>query len=183
MSDCIQIALDKITEALGAAAPDHRAHVDSFSAARLRTSPRASRGAAARLVRPRGARALTPALALKPPSLAAGPTPRTVRPPLFFRRHHRMADRNYYACIRGELLHATSLREISEIYCEIRDQTGEGCSTFLPVDVKRAGTTEIIGHISYNGRIWTGPATNGLVVPCCDDGSLIYDNRLPRVAA
>jgi hypothetical protein len=36
MSDCIQIALDKITEALGAAAPDHRAHVDTFSAARLR---------------------------------------------------------------------------------------------------------------------------------------------------
>lgn len=85
--------------------------------------------------------------------------------------------RKYFATIRGELLHAATLKEISELYCEIRDETGEGCSTFMPVNVGLAGTTEIVGHISYNGRIWDKPTCGGLIAPCVDDSKLIYDNR------
>lgn len=88
-----------------------------------------------------------------------------------------MAEVRYYATIRGEMLQG-SLKWLSECYCEIRDETGEGCSTFHPVDVKICGTTEIVGHISYNGRIWDQPTCNGLAMPLClDHSKLLYDNR------
>jgi hypothetical protein len=88
-----------------------------------------------------------------------------------------MSTIRYYATIRNELLHG-SLKELSEYYCEIRDESGEGCSTFRPVNVCIAGTAEAIGHISYNGRIWDRPVNGGLSIPLClDDSKLLYDNR------
>jgi hypothetical protein len=88
-----------------------------------------------------------------------------------------MPEPRYYATIRNETLHG-SLKWLSECYCEIRDESGEGCSTFRPVNVYIAGTTDCIGHISYNGRVWDQPLCNGLSVPVClDDSKMIYDNR------
>lgn len=88
-----------------------------------------------------------------------------------------MATR-YYATIRNELRQG-DLKWLSECYCEIRDESGEGCSTFRPVNVYVCGTVDVVGHISYNGRVWDKPVSNGgLSVPLClDDSSLIYDNR------
>jgi hypothetical protein len=85
--------------------------------------------------------------------------------------------RKFYAAIRGELLHAASLKEISDLYCEIRDETGEGCSTFMPVNVYRAGTTDLVGHISYNGRVWSGSAYGGHIAPCVDNSVMLFDSR------
>ena len=90
-----------------------------------------------------------------------------------------MTAKRYYATIRGEL-HQGTLKWLSECYCEIRDESGEGCSTFRSVNVYEAGTTNIIGHISYNGRVWSGPTgEHGLSIPLClDDSKIIYDNRV-----
>jgi hypothetical protein len=87
--------------------------------------------------------------------------------------------RKLYAVIRGELLHAASLKEISDLYCEIRDETGEGCSTFMPVNVYRAGagTPDLVGHISYNGRVWSGPGYDGHIAPCVDNSVMLFDSR------
>ena len=88
-----------------------------------------------------------------------------------------MSETRYYAMIRGELLQG-DLKWLSECYCEIRDESGEGCSTFRPVNVFICGTADAIGHISYNGRVWDQPLNNGLSVPLClDDSKLLYDNR------
>jgi hypothetical protein len=86
--------------------------------------------------------------------------------------------RRFYAQIRDELLHADTLKELSELYCEIRDETGEGCSTFRPVNVCIAGTGEVIGHISYNGRVWD-QSWEMSSIACLDKSKLLYDNRLP----
>jgi hypothetical protein len=89
-----------------------------------------------------------------------------------------MAETKYYATIRGEMLHG-SLRWLSECYCEIRDESGEGCSTFKPVNVFVCGTTDAVAHISYNGRVWDQPlgahfcALTGFL----DTSKLIFDNR------
>jgi hypothetical protein len=88
-----------------------------------------------------------------------------------------MSEIRYYANIRGELLQG-DLKWLSECYCEIRDESGEGYSTFLPVNVYIGGTTKAIGHISYNGRVWDCPLYNGLAVPIClDNSKLLYDSR------
>src|SRR4051794_35766970 len=83
----------------------------------------------------------------------------------------------YYATIRDELRQGT-LKGLSESYCEIRDESGEGCSTFCPVNVFVCGTTDAIAHIPYTGRIWDQPLSNGLAAPpCLDTSTLLYDNR------
>lgn len=87
-----------------------------------------------------------------------------------------MTGQVFYCTIRGEMRQG-SLKWLSECYCEIRDESGEGCSTFLPVNVLIAGTTEIVGHISYNGRVWDKASCGGLIAPCVDDSKVIYDNR------
>lgn len=71
---------------------------------------------------------------------------------------------------------ADHLKLLSEIYCLARDVSGEGCTTFRPVNV-REGAQEI-GHISYNGRIWNQPLNAGLwTPPCLDNSTLLFDNR------
>jgi hypothetical protein len=88
----------------------------------------------------------------------------------------------FYANIRGEM-HQGDLKWLSECYCEIRDESGEGCSTFRPVNVYISGTTEAIGHISYNGRVWDQPLSNKFdaFTGFLDTSKLLYDNRLPPV--
>lgn len=79
---------------------------------------------------------------------------------------------------------ADSLSLLSEIYCLARDVSGEGCSTFRPVNVREGG--KAIGHISYNGRVWDQPLYSGLSMPlysglsmplCLDTSKMLFDNR------
>ena len=88
------------------------------------------------------------------------------------------ATPQYYASIRGECRQGT-LKWLSECYCEIRDESGEGCSTFRPVNVFLSGTTEAIGHISYNGRIWDQPLSDRFCAftGFLDTSKIIYDSR------
>jgi hypothetical protein len=81
-----------------------------------------------------------------------------------------MAAFKFTMVIRRVDYGADTLRELSAIYCRVRDATGEGASTFRPVDVRE--DDKHIGYLSYNGRIWEGrPANwNG------NSTKLIYDN-------
>lgn len=59
----------------------------------------------------------------------------------------------YLLTIRGRHSQAVStLRDASEAYAKVRDDSGEGASTF-PEGVVRAGRLAI-GRVSYNGRVW-----------------------------
>jgi hypothetical protein len=98
-----------------------------------------------------------------------------------------MADRlatpfKYQATIRNVVYGADSLKLLSEIYCLARDVSGEGCTTFRPVNVREGGKE--IGHISYNGRVWDQPVSHGregegLSIPLClDTSKIIFDNRV-----
>ncbi len=62
-------------------------------------------------------------------------------------------------------IEAKTAREASEIYSKMRDDSGEGCSTFP--------NGEWNGNlISYNGRVWKG------VIKYLDDlTEIIYDPR------
>jgi hypothetical protein len=63
---------------------------------------------------------------------------------------------------------ADTLELASKIYCRVRDESGEGNSTF-PKPTIRNGKS-IIGVFSYNGRIWSNDGASNQV--------LIYDNRV-----
>ncbi len=45
----------------------------------------------------------------------------------------------------------------SMAYAERRDESGEGASTFPLADVRDA-TGRIVGHLSYNGKVWARPS-------------------------
>jgi hypothetical protein len=82
----------------------------------------------------------------------------------------------YQATIRNVDYGADTLELLSAIYCRVRDASGEGNTTFRPVNVREAG--KHIGHISYNGRVWDQPLNDGLwMPPCLDDSKLLFDNR------
>jgi hypothetical protein len=62
-----------------------------------------------------------------------------------------------------------SFEEASRMFCAARDKLGEGASrTPSPKIVDERG--EVIGHVSYNGRVWAGET----YVP---DAAPLYDNR------
>jgi hypothetical protein len=92
----------------------------------------------------------------------------------------------YQATIRNVVYGADSLKLLSEIYCRVRDASGEGCSTFRPVNVREAG--KLIGHISYNGRVWDQPVSwgregEGLWIPLClDTSKMLFDSRAKESA-
>jgi hypothetical protein len=93
------------------------------------------------------------------------------------------AGPQYYASIRGENRQG-SLKWLSQCYCEIRDESGESNATFRPVEEYLCGTTQDIGHISFNGRVWNRPLYNGLSVPVCvDDSEMLFDSRTAIAAA
>jgi hypothetical protein len=83
----------------------------------------------------------------------------------------------YTAKIRGNIIVSDELSVISKAYCRIRDESGEGGSTFRPVNVKQDG--KVIGSISYNGRIWSqSVAEKKASVSGGDISTLIYENRI-----
>ncbi len=77
----------------------------------------------------------------------------------------------FYTTIRSRRYQAATLRELSEAYCKVRDESGEGGSTFRSVNVFAKGG-KIVGHISYNGRVWDNERAT------IAQGNLLYDNRV-----
>jgi hypothetical protein len=60
--------------------------------------------------------------------------------------------------------------QASQMFCIARDKAGEGSSrTPSPLIVDDAGA--VIGHVSYNGRVWPGPTWTADCTP-------LYDNRV-----
>jgi hypothetical protein len=57
------------------------------------------------------------------------------------------------------ILKVASLEEASDFYCNLRDQSGEGSSTFPIGKIKKI--KNVIAEVSYNGRIWQ--KTSGLL--------------------
>lgn len=63
-----------------------------------------------------------------------------------------------------------TFEQASLMFCAARDEADEGARrTPIPLIVDEQGT--IIGHISYNGRVWSGPTY-------ASDAKLLYDNRV-----
>lgn len=74
--------------------------------------------------------------------------------------------RTMYLQIGRKRYHVASFKEASDKFCAARDASGNGASrTPSPLLVDDAGA--VIGHVSYNGRVWVlalfGPigATDG----------------------
>jgi hypothetical protein len=61
---------------------------------------------------------------------------------------------------RRHSIEVASLEEASRVYCDLRDESGEGASTFPNGKVGKY-------RISYNGKVWLG---HGPV-----DSQLVYD--------
>jgi hypothetical protein len=55
---------------------------------------------------------------------------------------------------RRHSIDVASLEEASRVYCELRDESGEGGSTFPEGKVGKH-------RISYNGKVWLGAWTAG----------------------
>lgn len=73
--------------------------------------------------------------------------------------------------LRGKTHQAATLKALSEIYCALRDASCEGGSTFHSPEVREGNA--LVGHISYNGRIWTGIAKNW-----SGSTAILFDNRV-----
>lgn len=69
---------------------------------------------------------------------------------------------------------AGTLAELSAVYSRLRDESGEGASTF-PTTTVRDSRNYTAGFISYNGRIW---AEDPRHVRGAMTATPIYDNRL-----
>lgn len=57
--------------------------------------------------------------------------------------------------LRGRVYRGSSWEELSRQYAAARDASGEGASTF-PSPAIRSDAGEVVGRLSYNGRVW-GP--------------------------
>ena len=61
----------------------------------------------------------------------------------------------YEADIAGRVMRRDTLKEMSELYCAIRDVRYAGSSKFPRARVKdQSGKT--VAFISYNGKVWRG---------------------------
>ena len=69
-----------------------------------------------------------------------------------------------------------TLEEASFKFCAVRDRAGEGASrTPSPLIVDEQGT--VIGHISYNGRVWSGATYAAGTVPLYDPPDQRFEKR------
>lgn len=55
--------------------------------------------------------------------------------------------------IKRRTYHPATLAEASSIYCTLRDESGEGASTFRETEVVDQDG-KFVARISYNGRVW-----------------------------
>ena len=69
-----------------------------------------------------------------------------------------------------------TLADASALFCATRDKRGHGAISTTSCDVVD-GSGDLIGHISYNGRIWAGSARDW-----SDKTALLFDNRIVEVA-
>jgi hypothetical protein len=76
----------------------------------------------------------------------------------------------------GKTFPVATLADASALFCATRDRFGEGASRTPPADVVD-GSGNLIGHISYNGRIWAGAARDWSATT-----ALLFDNRIVEVA-
>lgn len=53
---------------------------------------------------------------------------------------------------RRHLQEVSTLRQASEVFSSLRDESGEGGSTF-PDGIVRDGNA-VLARVSYNGRVW-----------------------------
>jgi hypothetical protein len=80
-----------------------------------------------------------------------------------------LPTRTMFLEIGRKRFHIVSFEEASRRFCMARDKMGEGASrTPTPLIVDEWGS--VIGHVSYNGRIWAGAAYVAGSQP-------LYDNR------
>lgn len=70
----------------------------------------------------------------------------------------------------GKTYTAASYAEASALFSAVRDKSGLGSSEMPLPAIEQDG--QIVGHFSYNGRIWAQPSH--LWMP---DSQPIYDNR------
>lgn len=73
-------------------------------------------------------------------------TPRFVIPAIFLQIGTRRIEVDSYA-------------QASELFCAARDAYGEGASKTPEALLVREDGTQI-GHVSYNGRVWSGTISN-----------------------
>ncbi len=55
--------------------------------------------------------------------------------------------------VRGKTYSAPSIAEASALYCGLRDESGEGCSTF-PMPALRGPSGPFDAKIAYNGKVY-----------------------------
>lgn len=73
---------------------------------------------------------------------------------------------NYVMRVRHHIRMVHSLKEASEAYVTLRDESDEGMRTWPQGDVLLDGIT--VGRISYNGRVWEPEVWH-------PDSKLLYD--------
>lgn len=72
---------------------------------------------------------------------------------------------------RGISAALESVAHASALYCALRDESGEGASTFPEAALFTRGTfgrTEPLGRISYNGRVWSPEPWTADATPISD---------------
>lgn len=74
----------------------------------------------------------------------------------------------YRLKVKGRTYSCETLKDCSKIFCAMRDQSGEGASTFPDGRIFENGKR--IARVSYNGRVWAGAKYDANATP-------IYDNR------
>lgn len=71
---------------------------------------------------------------------------------------------SWFFTLRGATVEVATLEALSAAYSRLRDESGEGYSTFPTPVVRVGGSNQQIGRFSYNGRIW-------------NRDRIIFDNR------
>lgn len=56
--------------------------------------------------------------------------------------------------IKNKQYEVDTIEQASKLYCDIRDKSGYGASSFTPVVIRDNGNP--IAYISYNGKVWQG---------------------------
>ena len=69
-----------------------------------------------------------------------------------------------------------TLADASALFCATRDRRCHGASRTPSCDVLDS-SGNLIGHVSYNGRIWAGSVRDW-----SDKTALLFDNRIAEVA-
>lgn len=67
--------------------------------------------------------------------------------------------------VRQKTYTALTLEEISKQYAELRDESGEGGTTWRPVNITD-DSGNVVGFLSYNAKVWSGSIDNSAGATC-----------------